>query len=238
MDDQQKKTNDELQRIKSELARDEAELAADGKKIRKMRLSMRGISAALLILVAIGVAIFGYLAYSNRSVSIDKSDIEAPEIDLAASAPGTLDQMLVKPGDAVSADQTVARVGDELIKTKVSGIVTKADATVGQSYAAGQTVVAMIDPAQLRVVGHLDENKGLDRIRVGQYATFTVDAFESRQYSGIVDEISPEARSGDVVFTISDKRQEQVFDVKVRFDTTRYSELKNGMSARVWVAQQ
>ena len=81
----------------------------------------------------------------------------------------------------------------------------------------------------------MDENKGLDRVRVGQYVTFTADAFGSKQYTGIVDEISPEARSGDIVFTISDARQEQVFDVKVRFDTTLYPELKNGMSARIWV---
>jgi multidrug resistance efflux pump len=96
----------------------------------------------------------------------------------------------------------------------------------------------MIDPAQLHVVGHLDENKGLDRIAVGQYATFTVDAFGSKQYSGIVDEVSPEARSGDIVFTISDQRQEQVFDIKVRFDTTKYPELKDGMSARIWVSAE
>ena len=210
----------------------------DNKEKKILKLELKGIIALVLILAAIGGIITAYLVYSNRSVYIEKSDIEASEIDLSSTAPGVLNDMLVKAGDTVTANEVVARVGDDLIKTKIAGLVTKADVTVGQSFAAGQTVVAMIDPAQLHVVGHLDENKGLDRIAVGQYATFTVDAFGSKQYSGIVDEVSPEARSGDIVFTISDQRQEQVFDIKVRFDTTKYPELKDGMSARIWVSAE
>ncbi len=252
MDKEQQKMSDSIEAVKAKLAkdeariaqdesriaRDEATIAAEEKEIKRLKLSFRAVLSLVLILVAIGGGIAAYLVYSGRSVYIEKSDIEAPEIDLAPTAPGTLNDMLVKAGDAVTANEVVARVGSELVKTKVAGIVTKAEASVGQSYTAGQTVVAMIDPAQLRVVGHLDENKGLDRIRIGQYVTFTVDAFGSKQYTGIVDEVSPEARSGDVVFTISDKRQEQVFDIKVRFDTTLYPELKDGMSARIWVSTQ
>ena len=218
--------------------RAKTKLISEEKEIRRLKLSLRGLIALILIVLAIGGAILAYLTYENRSVSIEKSDIESPSINLAATTAGPLNDMLVKAGDSVSENEVVARVGDQLIKAKVAGIITKADATVGQTYAAGQTVVSMIDPTQLHVVGHLEENKGLDRIRVGQYVTFTVDAFGSKEYSGIVDEISPQARSGDIVFTISDQRQEQVFDIKVRFNTTQYSELKNGMSARIWVAIQ
>jgi multidrug resistance efflux pump len=259
MNDQQRKLNEELKAVKSKLtvdeariaheesqmnadesriARDEAKIAVEEKKIKRLKLSVRGILVLILIVIAIGGAVLAYLTYANRSIYIEKSDIEAPAIDLSATASGVLNDMFVKAGDSVTANETVARVGDELIETKIAGLVTKADATVGQSFAAGQTVVAMIDPTALRVVGHLDENKGLDRIQVGQYATFTVDAFGSKKYSGIVDEVSPEARSGDIVFTISDQREEQVFDVKVRFDPTQYPELKDGMSARIWVSAE
>ena len=206
------------------------------KEIKHLKFEIRELIAVILIALTIGGGIFVYMTVSNRSIYIEKSDIEAPEIDLSSSVPGVLNDIFVKAGDLTTADQVVARIGDNLVKTKTAGLVTKADAVVGRSFAAGQTVVAMIDPSQLHVVGHLDENKGLDRIRVGQYATFTVDAFGSKQYSGIVDEISPQARSGDIVFTISDARQEQVFDVKVRFDTKLYPELKDGMSARIWIS--
>jgi multidrug resistance efflux pump len=81
----------------------------------------------------------------------------------------------------------------------------------------------------------VQEDKGLSQIKVGQSAIFTVDAFGSKEYSGIVDEISPTSNQGDIVFNISGTRQEQDFDVKVRFDTTQYPELKNGMSAKLWI---
>jgi len=226
------------QKLEKELKKVEGELAREEKEVRRLRFSLRAIVGLILILAAIGGAIVAYLVVTSKRVYIEKSTVDAPEIDLAPTTAGTLENMYVKAGDTVTANEVVARVGDQLIKAKVAGIVTKADATVGQSYNPGQTVVAMIDPSALRVVGEIDENKGLDRIHVGDYALFTVDAFGSKQYSGIVDSVSPEAESGSVVFTISDQRQEQIFDVKVRFDESAYPELKDGMSARLWVYPQ
>ena len=54
------------------------------------------------------------------------------------------------------------------------------DKIIGKTFNPGQAVVSMIDPAQLRVVGTIDENKGLNEIHVGQLASFTVDAFGSK----------------------------------------------------------
>jgi hypothetical protein len=62
-----------------------------------------------------------------------------------------------------------------------------------------------------------------------------MDAFPSKQYPGVVDSISPTARSSDIVFSISDKRAEQMFDVKVKYDIYAYPELLNGMSAKMWI---
>jgi multidrug resistance efflux pump len=223
------------QKIEKELKKVESEIKKDEKKIRGLRLSMRAILVIVLLILAIGGGMGAYLLVTNQSVYIENSTIEAPEIDLAPTTAGILQNMYVKAGDSVSANEVVARIGNELIQTKIAGVVTKADATIGQQYNAGQTVVAMIDPSALRVVGQIEENKGLSRIAVGQYATFTADAYGSEKFTGVVDEISPEAQSSDVVFQISDKRQEQIFDVKVRFDTNTYSNLKNGMSAKLWV---
>ena len=78
----------------------------------------------------------------------------------------------------------------------------------------------------------------LDRLQVGDPVTFTVDAFGSKQFSAVVDEISPTSQQSQVVFNISDQRAEQQFDVKARFDTTANPELKNGMSARMWIYTQ
>jgi multidrug resistance efflux pump len=88
----------------------------------------------------------------------------------------------------------------------------------------------MIDPHELRVVARIDEDKGLSDIHIGEHVVFTVDTFGGKEYEGVVDEISPTAHSGDIVFSISDKRATQQFDVKIRFNTDTYSELTNGMS--------
>ena len=124
------------------------------------------------------------------------------------------------------------------MKAKADGQIVSIDQNIGEFENAitGQAMVAtMIDPTQLRVVGYLDENKGLADVAVGDPATFTVDAFGGKQYQGIVDEVSPTSRASDVVFNISDQRPTNQFDVYVRFDPAKYPELKNGMSARIWV---
>ena len=83
------------------------------------------------------------------------------------------------------------------------------------------------------MVGKLDENKGLSRIKVGDPATFTVDTYGGETFTGIVDEISPTSDQSSVVFDISDKRATQQFDVKVRYDVAQHPEFKNGMSAKL-----
>ncbi|MBU6447647.1 HlyD family efflux transporter periplasmic adaptor subunit [Patescibacteria group bacterium] len=188
------------------------------------------IFAAILV---IGAAAF--LIVSNKRISIDNSMVSAPQIDLAPTAPGPLNAVYVNVGDDVPANTVVAEVGTELIKTQVAGEIISVQKDIGKLFNAGQPVVSMIDPTQLRVVGQIDENKGLSDVHVGQQATFTVDAFGSKVYHGVVDEVSPTSNSQSAVFSISDQRPTQTFDVKIRYDITAYPELKNGMSAKVTI---
>jgi multidrug resistance efflux pump len=190
------------------------------------------------IIVAIIAAAVGggiYFWVSSQRLYVDQATIQAPEIDLSPSSPGVLQDVYVNEGDEVPANFTVAQVGDELIQTQVAGIIISVPDQVGAQVNAGTPIVTMIDPTQLRVVGQVQENEGLNRIQVGDSVTFTVDAFGGQTFSGIVDEVSPTSQQSQVVFNISDQREEQDFDVKARFDTTEYPQLKNGMSARMWI---
>lgn len=190
----------------------------------------------LLIAAATGGGI--YVWVTSQRVYVDQASIVAPEIDLSPSQPGILQNVYVQEGDEVPANFTVAQVGNELIQTQVAGIIISVPDQVGAQVNAGTTIVAMIDPTQLRVVGQVQENQGLSSIKVGDPVTFTVDAFGSQQFNGVVDEISPTSQQSQIVFNISDQREEQDFDVKARFDTTEYPQLKNGMSARMWIYNQ
>ena len=194
-----------------------------------------GAIAFVTIAVIVGGA---YWLNSQNRVYTDKAEISADMTNLSPANPGVLEEVFVNEGDKVSANQSIARVGDEIIKAKSDGIVVAINENIGTSFNPGQAVASMINPSDLRVVGHIEEDKGLANIQIGQPVVFTVDAFGSKKYYGVVDEISDTSRESGIVFNISDKREVKQFDVKVRFDVNKYSELKNGMSAKVWIYKQ
>lgn len=192
------------------------------------------IGGAALLIILIG-AIAAYLITANSRVSIDTASIQAPLIALAPTVSGHLDAVYVNTGDKVAANTPVASVGTQIITSKVAGLIVSVNNVVGAEVGAGTNIVTMIDPSQLRVVGRLDENKGLTQMAVGDPVTFTVDAFGGKTFTGILDEIAPTSNQSGIVFNISSQRQVQQFSIKARFDTSAYPELKNGMSARMWV---
>lgn len=196
------------------------------------------VAAVLVIVVGGGIGALAYILSSNKTVYIENATIQAPVVDLSPAAAGTLNAVYVSAGDTVAPNTVVATVGTELIKTTSGGLVISANNNIGKTVGPSDVVVEIIDPSQLRVVGKVQEDKGLADIQVGQQAEFTVDAFGSQKFEGVVDEVSPTSVSSDVVFNVSDQREEQNFDVKVRFDSAALPQLKNGMSAKLWVYKQ
>ena len=196
------------------------------------------LAAFLIVVVGGGIFASAYLLASSKTVYIDKAQIEAPVISLSPSSSGILQNVNVSAGDTIAPNTVVAQVGNELIKSTQGGLVITTNKNIGKLVSPQDTIVEVIDPSQLRVVGQVQEDKGLVDIHPGQRAVFTVDAFGGEQFSGIVDEVAPTAQSGDVVFSVSDQRQEQNFDVKIRYDVASHPELKNGMSAKIWVYKQ
>jgi multidrug resistance efflux pump len=187
----------------------------------------------LLVIVIIGGF---YLLVTRNQIYTDKADIEAPLIAIAPSQGGTLQKMLVTNGQQLEASTPVAQVADQILRSDDQpALVVEAQSLAGKSVGAGEAVVSVIHSNDLRVVAHIDEDKGLSGIRVGQLVTFTVDTFAGKKYTGIVAEISQTSRQSGVVFNISDQREIRQFDVKIKFDVQKYSELKNGMSAKVTI---
>jgi multidrug resistance efflux pump len=196
------------------------------------------VAAALVLVVGGGIGAIAFLTVSNKTVYIENSTIEAPETTLAPTAVGTLMSVYVNVGDVIPANTVVAEVGTQLITSTTGGLVITTNTNIGSQIPAGTAVVTTIDPTQLRVDGRLEEDKGLADVAVGDQAKFTVDAFPGKTYYGVVSEVSPTSRVADVVFQVSDQREEQDFDVQVAYDLTKYPELKNGMSAKIWAYKQ
>jgi len=192
------------------------------------------IILALFVIVGTAIGLI-YLNTISKRVYVEKSEIDAPQVLLASKNGGVLTDLYVQEGDQVGANAVVAKVGDELIKSKDAGLVILVRNNIGQYFSPGENIITTITPNKLRLVGRLEEDKGLDKVKVGQRVIFTADAFGSKEYEGIVDEVSPASRASDVVFNISDQRQENEFNVKARFNISQYPELKNGMSAKMWI---
>jgi len=191
--------------------------------------------AAVVFLILALAGGFLYWQGMQNQIYIEKAEISAPIISLGPGVPGAIEKFYVQEGDRVAQGQKLAVVGNETIYAGTQGIIISIENTPGQLATPQDAVVRMIDDSQLRVVGRVQEDKGLSDIRPGQKVMFTVDAFDSKEYQGVVESVGATARQSDIVFSISDKRAEQEFEVKVLFDSKAYSELKNGMSARMWI---
>ncbi len=191
------------------------------------------IGIVLIIILIIG----GFVYYKTNSgkIYVERASIVAPLISLKPSMPGILDKVFVKIGDHVLINSIVAQVGNKEIITKTDGVITYVDNVPGQYMTPQNTVVQMYNPEELRVVGQVQENKGLKEVHAGEKVVFTADAFGSKKYQGTIEEVSPTSRASDIVFSISDKREEQYFDVIAEFDIGQHLELKNGMSAKMWI---
>ncbi|MDR3559331.1 MAG: HlyD family secretion protein [Candidatus Pacebacteria bacterium] len=189
----------------------------------------------LVLFLVAGAVISVYLYQATKWIYTDTAQIEAPPIDLSSASGGVLEKMFVSSGDQVSQNEVVAQVGNDMVQARDAGLVIATQNEIGKYFSPGTAVVTMVRPADLRLDAQVEEDKGLGSVKVGQTVSFTIDAFGSQKFSGVVDEVSSTAAATDVVFNISNARQEQNFDIKIRYDVAQYPELKNGMSARVWI---
>lgn len=203
--------------------------------INKFKNLSRKIQYSISILFVLVVVTFGYYIYSvNQSIYSDKAEIYAPLIVLSSSQPALLQKITVNEGERVSTNQIVAQLdGGEFIRAKVDGVVIKINDEVGKMFSPGTPIVTMVNPDDLRLIVHVAENKGLSLIKPGQKVDFTVDAYGSENFQGAVEDVSQSSDQSSVVFSISDKRDEKYFSIKVKYNN--YPKLLNGMSAKAWI---
>jgi multidrug resistance efflux pump len=218
-----KETGEEIEKV--------TETGPEGNKSRIPLM----VAAALILVVGGGVGALGYILASNQMVYIEDSSVSAPMTVLSPTVAGTLMQVYVSVGDVIPPNTVVAEVGTQLVNSTAGGLVISTNTNIGTQITPGTAVVTTINPSQLRVVGQLEEDKGLNDVAVGDSAKFTVDAFPGQTFYGVVSEVSPTDINSDVVFEVSDQREEQKFNVSVAYDLTKYPQLRNGMSAKIWV---
>ncbi len=201
-------------------------------KIRQPRV-LRILISVFIIIAIIGGFIF-YEMFANR-VSIEDSLIQAPIVSISPDVSGKIMVIDVHPGEKVTKGQALAVVGTSTLTAYEDGLIVSTDNEIGSIATAQTPVVQMINLSDVQVAGTIDENKGLNQIRVGQAVSFTVDALPGRSFWGYIDEISPTAKSTALQFTVSSSRPTQQFMVYANFDAYKYPQILNGMSAKMTV---
>ncbi len=121
-------------------------------------------------------------------------------------------------------DAQISRLEDELAKKTItapfSGFVAKKHTEVGQWVEQGGDIVTLIDLAYVHVVVQVPE-RYVDKIRVGDLASVSVDALGNKRFPGKIIAIIPE---GD--------REARTFPVKVEIKNKNFR-TKSGMLCHV-----
>jgi len=198
-------------------------------KFRKIVVS----GGIFLLIIMMGLYI--YFQKTTDRIFIDKSLIQAPVITITSSTQGKVQEIDVKEGQFVLSGDTLAVVGSETLRAQTDGLIISASDLTGSTVNQATQLIQMIRPINLRVVGTIDEDKGLNNIKVGQTVSFTIDALPGKTYWGYVDEISPSAITPAFSLSSSTERPTQQFSIYAKFDTTKYPDIKNGMSAKMIV---
>ncbi|MDE2026048.1 MAG: efflux RND transporter periplasmic adaptor subunit [Patescibacteria group bacterium] len=199
----------------------------------KNKRFVRGLIIAVVAILLVS-GIF-YLEKTQGRVFIDDSLVQAPIINVSPAQSEKLMEIDVYDGQKVTRGDVLGIAGTDTLRADTDGLIIMANQQIGSLISVQNPLAQMINTADMRIAGTIDENKGLDSVRVGQVASFTVDALPGRVFWGYVDEVSPSAKQTQLSFSISSERPTQQFVVYVKYDANKYPEIKNGMSAKITV---
>jgi HlyD family secretion protein len=148
--------------------------------------------------------------YDRLSALLPKGYVSKDSVEAARQARDSA-VANVKSSQA-SLDYAKIQLSYATITAPIDGVVESVSTNEGETVAASfnaPTFVTLIDLSRLEVDAYVDE-VDIGGVRVGQTATFTVDAFPDKVFHGVVQAIRPQAVIQDnvvnysVILTITD----------------------------------
>jgi HlyD family secretion protein len=107
-----------------------------------------------------------------------------------------------------------ARLAEATIVAPIDGVVLRKNLEAGETATPGVPIVTILDTKNLWLRAFVPETD-IGRIRVGQPATITVDAYPGRGFAGAITEISSEAEFTPKNVQTKKERVNLVFRIKV-----------------------
>ncbi|KUK40904.1 MAG: Biotin/lipoyl attachment domain-containing protein [Clostridia bacterium 62_21] len=157
------------------------------------------LAVLVLFLVSLSGVSYYYWYMNAHYVSTEDAYVDGTVLRVGPQMAGKLVEVRVSEGDKVAAGDVLARVDDAalppggntdllLVKAPAAGEVLKVLAHAGEVVGAGQPVVMLADPEDVYLTVNVEEKK-IDRVRLGQRVTFTVDGIPGRTFTGKVVQI-------------------------------------------------
>ena len=128
-----------------------------------------------------------------------------------------------------AADLIKKNIRDSYIISPLNGIIVKKYFEMGETVAPMSSLVKISDLTNVELYIYVTEIE-LGKIKLGQKAEVTVDAFKDKKFDGRVTYISPEAEFTPKNIQTKDERTKLVFAVKIEIPNPGF-ELKSGMPA-------
>jgi len=127
-----------------------------------------------------------------------------------------------------------ARLGETRLVSPITGVVLRKNLEVGETANPGVSILTLMDPTDMWLRAYVPETE-IGRIRIGQAATISVDAYPGRRFSATITEIASEAEFTPKNVQTRKERVNLVFRVKL---TVKNPEgvLKPGMPADASIA--
>ncbi|MBI2218687.1 MAG: efflux RND transporter periplasmic adaptor subunit [Candidatus Rokubacteria bacterium] len=122
-----------------------------------------------------------------------------------------------------------ARLAETRIAAPIRGVVLRKNLEAGETATPGVSIVTLLDPDDLWLRAFVPE-ADVGRIRLGQRADVTVDAFPDRPFAGRIAEIGSEAEFTPRNVQTKKERVNLVFRVKIALEN-RDGILKPGLPA-------
>ncbi len=122
-----------------------------------------------------------------------------------------------------------ARLAESRISSPLTGLVLRKNVEVGETVSPGVSILTLMDPGDVWVRVYVPETD-VGRVKLGQEAAITVDAYPDRAFAGRVSEIASEAEFTPKNVQTRKERVNLVFRVKIAVDSPE-GVLKPGLPA-------
>lgn len=128
-----------------------------------------------------------------------------------------------------SADLIKKNINDSYITSPINGIIVEKYFEQGETVSPMSNLVKVSDLTNVELYIYVTELE-LGKVKLGQKAEVTVDAFKDKKFEGKVTFISPEAEFTPKNIQTKDERTKLVFAVKIEIPNPNF-ELKPGLPA-------